>query len=415
MRVRFAFLLALIACSAEPPVVREQVLTAPTAATWTNLNPTINFVADEQGVVPGSWPWLLGGVAAFSGQTGAHSSYGWRHHWKVAQQGLPYVRSVIANYGHRRVYYDGAVLRGFGYYMGGRPRPGWVPEQPGDLADGRATYLTPTGLVYVSGPEVEHFWLDPLWALVDSPGYQVQVFGAPFPADGLARILATLQVRSLLGQIRATPSSVFPWGYGDRGNARILDTITQASLRGCIQGSDVPAANEFIDTVLLPFYEKAPGIGLKPSNRPGKVRVMTFNGMAWLLPIFYDAWRLDRGSPRKARLWAIIQRWSQWYLDLETVVPGRAFNMAAFYAPGAETFYTAPAPVASLAGLVTEEDCEYDGLTWEHWGYRACAVAAAVTRSPVLENARDVLAKRHLAKHPEWIVDKDRQPVRITP
>ena len=85
--------------------------------TWTNLNPLFNGIADQQGVEPGSWDWLRGGVAANSGSPGEHSSFGWRHHHLVNDR---YARWVIANYGHRRTYYQGAPVRAW-KAVGGEP------------------------------------------------------------------------------------------------------------------------------------------------------------------------------------------------------------------------------------------------------------------------------------------------------
>ena len=373
-------------------------------AGFQNLNPTINQIADAQGVRPGSPEWLAAGPAAYSGQTGSHGSYGWRHHHRVDRD---FIRAAIANYGHRRTYYDSAPTRQFGYEAGGRPT-GWMPESPGDQPDG--SWITPDG-VRITGPEVEHFWLDPLWAIVDSLPVDIDSPLGSLPSDRVARVLATFQVASLIGQIRYTPTSVYPWGYGDRANARIIDTIVQAAQRGCIHQRDVPSALEFIESVALPFYEKAPGISTttRGEQRPGKVRVMTYNGLMWLLPTFYDAWQAWPEGSTRARLEAVVRRWSRWCLDLESAAPGRGFALTAFHAP-TDGFVRSGPPVDTLEGLVTEADMEFGLINWERWGYRAAAVAAEILDSDSLRAAVTGIRERHTAST-RWLIGVNRQLV----
>lgn len=386
--------------------------------TYQNLNPIFNAVADAQGVPAGSWPWLQAGVAAYSGQTGAHSAYGWYHLHRVNDD---WIRAVLANYGHRRTYYSGAPTRQFGYEAGGRPT-GWSPESPGDQPDG--TWVKDG--TRISGPEVEHFWLDPLWALIDAEPILVDTPYGKAPSNQVAHLMAQFQISSCIGQIRSAPTVIYPWGYGDRANSRIIDTVIQGSLRGVMDPRDARSAVDFIEDVVLPLYERAPGIGItrRAPQRPGKVRSVTFNGIMWLLPVLYDAWKAwpqspisDHGTPSDRgttsdRLEALVRRWSQWCLDIETAAPGRGFNMASFYGPDDERFFHAPEPVASLAGLVTEDDLQFDGLNWEHWGCRAAAVAAELTDSDVLRAAADGIKRRHDSEpNKVWLVGPDRLPL----
>jgi len=375
---------------------------------YVNLNSVLNRIADEQGVEPGSWEWLLGGVAAYSGQSGSHSSYGWNHTAKVNPD---YVRGVVANYGHRRTYYQDAPVRQFGYAAGGRPKP-WSPELPGDLPTGEATYFTSRGLVVVSGPEVEHFWLDPLWALMDSPAVDVTVLGGQLPSTLVAKVIATLQVRSLVGQIRSEPAKVHQVQFNDRANSRIVDTVFQAAKRGAIEQFDADSANDWIANVLLPHYEKPPGIGAFGKAPEGLFPVGCFNGLYWLLPVFYDAWKLTPdGSPLKDRFGALVARWSQWSLDLEETVPGRGFDMSRFYVDKQAFVDDPTVPLASIKSLLTTGNIQFDpDLTWEIWAYRACEVAAEVTGSPVLAAAATKLFAKHGAApgNKVWMVGPDR-------
>jgi hypothetical protein len=376
------------------------------APSWHQHNSLFNRIADMQGVEPGSWEWLLGGVAAWSGQSGEHASYGWRHHHKVTPD---YVRAVIANYGHRRTYYSNAPFRGFGYADGGRPK-GWTPELPGDNPDGSCDYLTSKGVVTVSGPEAEHFWLDPLWALVDSPAVKVATPWGPQSSQVLAGVMATMQVRSIMGAIRdPSTGQPYPWGYGDRANSRILDTWLQAAKRRAMDADDAVTGYQFIVNVLLPHYEAAPGIGaFGTAPSPSLFPVGTFNSLYWLLPVFHDATQILPNPKLKERFQAIVNRYSQWALELEETVPGRGFDMSRFYVDRA-AFTGAGKPLASIKPLLNPKNIVFD-LGWELWSFRACSVAAKVTGSPVLKAAEQALLRKHGAdiNKKKWLAASDR-------
>lgn len=398
---------AALASVLEPAPVAAELDDGDEPALWQQHNSAMNAIANAQRIEPGAWEWLLGGPAANSGQSGEQQSYGWRHHHKMSPA---YVKQVIANYGHRRTYYSKAPFRGFGYTMGGRPL-GWTPEIPGDKPDGTCDYLTKAGFVQVSGPDAEHFWIDPLWALNDSPNVPVDTPWGPQQSKSLSGIFATLQLRSIMGQIR-DPSSgkPYPWGYGDRANSRILDTWLQAAKRGAIESQDITTGYQFIVNVLLPHYEAAPGIGefgTPPS--PNLFSVGTFNSLYWLLPVFHDATQVLPNPMLKARFQAIVDRWSQWALDLETTVPGRGFDMSKFYVDRA-AFMNVEKPLNTIKPLLEANNIVFD-LGWEVWSFRGCSVAAKVTGSPALKAAEQRLIQRHGAElnRKQWIVNADRE------
>lgn len=382
------------------------------AAGYTNLNRVLNTIANEQGIEPGSWPWLQAGPAPWSGQSGEHASFGWNHSHLVTPD---WIRAVIANYGHRRTYYDNAPNRQYGYAEGGRPK-GWKPEMPGDNPDGSCSYLTSSGIVTVSGPEVEHFCLGPLFAVIDAKPIDVEALGQKFPSTDLAKIMVTLQVRSLMGQIRDMDGDPYPWGYGDRGNSRILDTWLQALKRNLVERDDVETGLAFITDVLLPFYERAPGISKFGTAPAGMFPVGCFNGLYWLLPVFYDATQILSG-PVVQRFQAIVERWSQWALELEQAVPGRGFDMSRFYVDEAKFTRTADGkPRDSIADLLEPANIVFD-LGWEVWAYRACSVAALVRPAPSLADARGALLRKHGLdpSKRKWIVRPDREPETFFP
>ena len=372
-----------------------------------NLNPLANAMADAQGVPPGSWEWQLAGVAPFSGSAGEHASYGWRHTHKLTPD---YIRAVLANYGHRRCYYARAPYRQFGYYAGGRPH-GWEPESPGDEPDGSVTYFTAAGDIQVTGPEPEHLWLTPLFSVVDSDPIMVDTGrGNKLPSNMVAKWLATQLVSSAAGMVRdhrTKDGNPYPWTYGDRATGRLLHTIVEGFKRGCLRSDDLPTAARYLSDVVLPFYEKAPGIHRFGLPRDGRFPMGLFNGLSWIVPACYDAGQLLRKA--KATGWAdrfdaLVARWANWMHDMHQVLPHECFRADILYLDPA--FAEQGSPPASIADFIRADDFHF---SWDYkpWAFRAVDIAAKVTGSQGLQEARDAIASQYASDKQHWIVGAD--------
>lgn len=381
-------------------------------APLTNLNPIANGMADAQGVPPGSWPWVLGGPAAFSGSSGQQESYGWRHDHKLTDD---YRRAVLANYGHRRSYYSGpqAQYRQFDYNVAGRPH-GWTPESPGDQPDGSTIYLTSAGDVRVTGPDAEHLWLTPLFALVDdrAPILVNTGLGNQLPSNMVAKWLATMLVSSAVGMVRdhrTRDGMPYPWTYGDRATGRLLHTIVEGAKRGCLQDADVETAAHFIGDIVLPFYERAPGIHSFGSPRDGRFPVGLFNGLFWIIPAMHDAQRALAKLGVTAwddRFEALLRRWSQWMLDMHTVLPHECFRADRMFLD--PQFNNLDHPPASIASYLRPEDL-LQSFDFRSWAFRAVDIAAKVTGSAGLHEAVGQIADAFRGDRDakRWLVTAD--------
>lgn len=373
---------------------------------YVNLNRVVNRIARDQGIEIGSWDWLLGGAAAFFAQAGGQQAFGWDHRHKLTPK---WIRAVIANFGDRRCFYQGAPFRQFGYYAGGRPI-GWTPESQYDQPDGTTVYPTSAGFSVVSNPELEHVWLDSLWALITDPNpIEVKALGTTLPSNIVARAIASLIVSSIIGQIRSPENGKpYPWVYGGRADSRLLDTILQAGKYGCLNDPvDIQTAGEWIQNVFLPFYEASPGVTEFTKNPDPKwFEVGTFNGTNWLNPVCYEASKLLPSTEVANRFAAITKRLSQWCFDLEQMVPGRGFDMASFKVDRA-AFTAGSKPLASIKDLL--DPSRIIGGGFEEWSFRSACVAAKVIGAPELVKARDGIRSRHSDK--VWLVDEDRNPV----
>jgi len=398
-----------------PPDERQQLADAEPEAGLVNWNPAANAMADAQGVEPGSWDWVQAGPAAFSGSSGAQASYGWDHRHKLRPD---YIRAVLANYGHRRSYYSNAPYRQFGYEAAGRPH-GWEPESPGDQRDGSTIYMTSSGPVRVTGPDAEHLWLTPLFALVDDP-QPILVdtgMGNQLPSNVVAKWLATMLVSSAVGMVRdhrTKDGNPYPWTYGDRATGRILHTITEGLRRGCLPASDIPTAAHWIGGVVLPFYESGAGIhrfgrytpGVHPGGADGKFPIGLFNGLHWIVPAAHDAAIVLR--KKGAKKWAdrfdrLVARWSLWMSDMHEVLPHECFRAdRVFVGPAIEAM---DRPPASIKKLLRAEHF-HQSFDFRSWAFRAVDVAAETLNSAPLREARDRIADdyRNDANARAWMV-----------
>ena len=375
-----------------------------------NLNPLANAMADAQGVEVGSWSWLLGGMAAWSGSSGSQASYGWSHTHKLTPH---WIRSVLANYGHRRSYYANAPFRQFNYANAGRPH-GWTPESPGDQPSGTTVYLTSTGGVTVSGPDAEHLWLTPLFALIDDPNpIMVETgMGNRLPSNMVAKWLATMLVSSAVGMVRdqnADGIQPYPWVYGDRATGRLLHTIMEGQKRGCLLNEDVPTAAFFIRDVVLAYYEKSPGIDNFGAHRNGRFPMGLFNGLDWIIPACYDTANHLAAigmTDWSNRYMTLVKRWSQWMVDMNEVLPLECFRAGILYLD--PKFTEVDMPADSIKPFIRPEDFDFS-FDFMPWSFRAVDIAAKVSGNKGLKQARDEIVNQYGSdpNKRNWMVKAD--------
>lgn len=372
-----------------------------------SVNNMIGKIGLAQGVEIGSKAYLAGGSPPFSGQTGGHMSYGWRHDFKLSSQ---WIRAVLANYGSRPCYYLDAPLRESGYRIGGRP-VGWTPEDPEDLSNGERAYVTSKGLVRVSGPDLQHFWLDPLWAIIDDADDNMLVpihTGETVPAHYVARIMAQLLTDSLAGMVNHHGR----WSAGGRPAARIIDTFNQAGKRGCVTPQAALVVVDWLDKVALPFWEKAPGV----REVKGSGYCNWYHECGWMLLPVYEAEQLstnlDPALDLPNRLMFIRERIAQWMLDIDRIAGGDARWEQLRITPEMKQGVDGEPPM-SLDGIIKASDLR------GQWSYTLWSVTAAdIARRTHPSDAADEFFDRvktqafKEADQPHekvWLVDGERQ------
>lgn len=394
--------------------------------TYENMNRLFNAIADEQKIPVGSPQWIKGGLQPFSGTTGGHPAYGWRFHHLIKEGGEDYARAVIANYGHRRCYYNNAPARKGGYDNGGRPID-WLPEDERDTPKGSVIYDSVIDeenvKVTVSGPDILHFHIGPLIAVYDTPGLFVQAQGAALPARLVAGVMINELFEALIGMfyLSATKYNPLP-SFADRGYACLLKATAEVVSRNLGSNADSGRLYTYLDNVVLKFYETAPGhLNLaKGSPMPGVPHFQLYNGLYWLLPSFYDVWQITKTLyPTHAvtnRFETIVVRLSQWMLDLEMTMPGVGGRIASVCISDPEFLKGDNGkPWQSWAKFLKPECIfgygEKPGTDWSAWGLRAQLVAAKVLNSSLLLDTAEKTIQRlkedDRYDHRAWLVDAD--------
>lgn len=350
----------------------------------TDLNYMFDALADAQRIPVGSPLWEAFGPAVRTGSTGPHGSYGWKHHHRLTDEES--MRAVIANYASRRIFYPGELYRA----IGGRPEG--------------AMRTDPDGL------DLEHAWLEPLWALIDlTPS--VPVWNLP------ARWIATEHVSAIIGQLRnvwlPNPDHAVSWTFSDRAASRILSTIVEAHARDCIKLEDAKTAAHWIENAFLPFCEKSPGLDEFVKGDKGvseTYRISVYNGLCWRVPVLWNATRsMSKGGlpsgEVKDRLRVGLKRMCQWAADLLDHTPD-AFRLEAFHIANPEP--GAP-PHETIAGKILKTETMSSNV--EPWCYRAVSIAAQVLDSSKLRHEADDIHYAFMGdpEQAKWLVGAEEE------
>lgn len=372
-----------------------------------NLNPIYTPLASIQGVVIGSDEWAKAGLHASSHQTGGHGAYGWQHRHRVDQR---FASAALSNYLARPDKYAGEPLRHLAYKIAGRP-VGWSPEHPDDLASGERAYKTQLGRVLVTGIDLQHFALEPLWAIIDDgDGLEVQASFGPVPAQEAARVVAGHLMASLLGQANA----MSPDYIGGRALFRVMDNFVQAFKRDAFQRprQDAQAFLAWIDSKGLPALEKAPGV--HPILGKGGGYCNIYQSISWMLtPVHelaegFKALGLDAPA---ARLGKIRRRLSQYLLDIETIKGGDA-KWGELIITDAMRTGEGGKPLETLIGAVQPSDIGGDPF-YRLWAVMAADICADTLKTQEAEEFRDrVRSKAQAQAKPAdkvWLVDRNRE------
>jgi hypothetical protein len=376
----------------------------------TSYNALTTQLALMQGIEIGSKEWTDGGLWAFSGQTGGHPAYGWR---RTEEMTGARCRAVIANYAARPCYYDPTQHpeRESGYGIAGRPKD-WTQADDGndpmDMPNGERAYMTESGIVKVSGPDVQHFWIDPLLDIIDRAPASIHV-ATPwgrFGATQVAKSLATMLMDALTGQVRHHGKF---WG-GGRTFARVVDSFVQAHKRGCVRPENAAVFIHWVREYGLPALETPPGV----SNAKGAGVFNLYQGLSWVMPACYDAEALFAGldgeeaSALAARFGAAKERLVQWALDIDAIKGGKGAWSHADITPEIAQGIDGK-PLSTLLGSLEPE--EVHGPEWYgDWAVRAADICRKVQPGQQAEDYFQRVfdgAKNSKSGGP-WLVDADR-------
>jgi hypothetical protein len=328
---------------------------------WITKNVTFLEFSQAQGLIAGTPAWEAGGLDAFSGITGGHPAYGWCHDHLVAEQ---WAHAVTANYCARPAYYQAAPLRESGYFLGSRP-VGWDPVyEPNSVGSGESMGAQLVDGIAVSGPDMEHFALSPVFALARSTGITL-----PLPGPGNKTIAADVAAETMLrylmaaqaGMVRTPSGGVIEFVCSDRSARYIIGNLATAQEFGCIDAADAATLNLYIATRLLPHWMAI------PSAEPGKGgNLQVYNGVYWVVPALYDLLMVTPPGAYRRDILTALQMLSLRLAFLALLVPGKACQVEA---------------VTTWVGLTPAGVTTHDYLG--PWGTRAQLVAGKVLGLPM--------------------------------
>ena len=267
---------AVLACLCAMPGARADAQSDADAGSPLPLNFLFRELAMDQGIVVGSPEWISGGMQAFSGKTGSQPGYGWRHDHLVSAS---WARAVISNYAARPAFYDGAPSRQSGYYIGSRPVD-WQATEPFGNPDGSQD----VGPEEVSGPDLEHFALSPLFSIARSSGLTVPVPGYPdLPADLVARAMIRYFMAAHAGMVRKPDGSLSGYVCSERAARYLVGNLAESIAIGCIEPADAATLNDYVRLRLLPLWNAYPD---DDSAKGGDLQI--YNGVCWAVPALYE-------------------------------------------------------------------------------------------------------------------------------
>lgn len=376
----------------------------------TSFNSITTQVALAMGIEIGSPEWEAGGVRAYSGSTGGHSSYGWRRHEEMTEDRC---RAVLSNYAARGAYYDPKdhPKRKEAYEDGCRPHPWDGPEDAYDLPGGGRGYMTSKGVVKVTGPDIQHFWIDPLLDVIDRGGGITVPWPSATqrtPAALIARGLACMLTEAMTGMLR----HVGQYQKGGRSFARVVDTHVTAAYRGCLTPTQV---NVFLDWLVdhaLPFLETAPGV--YDSKWEGRFRI--YQDISWVGPALWDLSQFLTPEVRPEdnlydRVETALERVAQWCLDIHHVKGGSGGWSNCDITPEIKAGDDGKT-LATIREVITPDNVSPPAY-YDAWAVRMADVCRAVYPGTEAEEYRSAvvataITKKHDPMSRVWLVDRNR-------
>lgn len=308
-----------------------------------DLNPKFRSLALLQGALHVE-DWAL---KPYSGTTGGHLGYGWKHDHLLSQQ---MAVDTLQCFMTRPAFYDDAPYRESSYLIGSRPTQ-WKPEDPGDLNSG--AWVAPDG-AEISGPDLEHFPISMLVSVARSQGYSVKTESGKMAADLLAKEVLRYLGRAHAGMLR-TPNGLTSYAVTDRPFHYILRSASDSLKYGFSDPDSIATFADYLFEVMLPYTEKLPWQQLP----------RVYNGLHWALPALYDAWMLmpkNVESSAWLRMGKLLKAKALCCYQLASILPEEACTVDTVTTWG---------PTLTKEGISKET---YYGP----WGIRAHLVAAAI-------------------------------------
>lgn len=352
------------------------------------LNPKYRALAEFIGPFDYS-AWPLRPESHF---TGGHPGYGWRHDHLMS---LKFTMDAIQCFATRPIFYNNSLWRSSGYVMGGRPVTydiitgkaiNWTPADDGNLEGDLTTgaWQAKDGQI-ISGPDLVHIQLSALVSVARSFGYTIPTPDGDVPAQKLAMELLRYLAHAHAGMHR-TPKGILEYVGSDRGVHYDLRTLTDGLKLGFIEKIDYETMASHIVDHVLPKWLTIP--------YGSDTRV--YNGLYWVLPALYDAWKLAPGGVADILLPSMIAK-AKCCLQLAQLLPETACTVNDVKMWG---------PELTIDGILSQS--AYNGP----WGIRGMLCAGAIL-SQIDSEAGELCYKVGMTEFDKW-KDKPEGPNKVS-
>lgn len=404
-----------------PPAPQKSSLAA-VPLNYQGWNQFWDLVAIAQGpdVAPGSPLALQWDTPPYSGTTGGHPPYGYRHKHKLqplspdARQQA--IRAILAGSCARHCAYTGpaALVRSGGYDRAMRPLSWAGPELANDTPGGGALWMFDGKPVVYTGKDEQHDW-----SMLDDVALHYAGTVVPFlpgipgedtrDAAVVAHTRIIVEAAGLAGIARQPYYLEFHpevGGSSDRGFAIMVGELVRAySLAALPDGEDQAAALAIIKATSN-FYNRAPGVGLNDKTVTAQPPIP--QGAVYFCPTHaamsaaarYDAAvAIGLGDPPlAAKLREECKRLGRWAAD--SLFPDGRMPWVVTLSPEALAG-NGGAPWPTLAPLLRPGDRRDAGFDAAAWAYRGIQAAGALG-DPVCASAAARILQAWAGDQASW-------------
>jgi len=274
--------------------------------------------------------------------------------------------------------------------------------------------------VLVSGHDPQHLSANFLYTLALKPSGYASVpspIGESIDAAKAAQIAFKYLIEGVAGQVRKDG----PYMTAERGVGRVIQVAIQSVKLGVIKVEDLAVLFNYFQTVVLPFFEKAPGLCImkasqkeKPLNLPPITGNQVY-GFVWqwgiLAPNLFDLANLLPQGLLRDRTIALAKRFCQYVADAVTDDGKTPFAIIWDKIPQ-DQVQNSIAPYCDDESRSYEVYGKPDYYSYTPWVYRALSCGSHLScegsepkRDQALERIKEGASGYKASELKQWVVN----------